>query len=72
MDCSMPGLPVHHQLPEFTQTYVHQVGDAIQLSHISIFLSPSDSDIETATIWVLLLQLWELAKIDNNIYNNLI
>ena len=29
MDCSMPGLPVHHQLPEFTQTHVHQVGDAI-------------------------------------------
>ena len=30
---SMPGLPVHHQLPEFTQTHVHRVGDAIQLSH---------------------------------------
>ena len=33
MDCSMPGLPVHHQFPEFTQTHVHRVGDAIQLSH---------------------------------------
>jgi len=33
MDYSMPGFPVHHQLPKFTQTYVHQVGDAIQLSH---------------------------------------
>ena len=33
MDCSMPGLPVHHQLPEFTQTYVHRVGDVIQPSH---------------------------------------
>ena len=33
MDCSMPGLPVHHQLPEFTQTHVHWVSDAIQLSH---------------------------------------
>ena len=33
MDCSMPGLPVHYQLPEFTQTYVHWVGDAIQPSH---------------------------------------
>ena len=32
-DCSMPGLPVHHQLPEFTQTLVHWVGDAIQPSH---------------------------------------
>ena len=30
MDCSMPGLPVHHQLPEFTQTHVHWVDDAIQ------------------------------------------
>ena len=33
MNCSTPGLPVHHQLPEFTQTHVHQVGDAIQPSH---------------------------------------
>ena len=33
MNCSMPGLPVHHQLPEFTQTHAHQVGDAIQPSH---------------------------------------
>ena len=32
-DCSMPGLPVHHQLPEFTQIHVHRVGDAIQPSH---------------------------------------
>ena len=33
MNCSRSGLPVHHQLPEFTQTHVHQVGDAIQPSH---------------------------------------
>ena len=33
MDCSTPGLPVHHQLPEFIQTHVHWVGDAIQWSH---------------------------------------
>ena len=33
MDCSTPGLPVHHQLPELTQTHVHRVGDAIQPSH---------------------------------------
>ena len=33
MNCSMPGLPVHHQLPECTQTHVHWVGDAIQPSH---------------------------------------
>ena len=33
MNCSMLGLPVHHQLPEFTQTHVHRVGNAIQPSH---------------------------------------
>ena len=33
MNRSMPGLPVHHQLPEFTQTHVHLVGDSIQPSH---------------------------------------
>ena len=43
MDCSMPGLPVHHQLPEFTQTHVHWVSDAIQPSHplSSLLLLPS-------------------------------
>ena len=39
MDCSTPGLPVHHPLPEFTQTHVHWVGEAIQPSHP--LLSPS-------------------------------
>ena len=39
MDCTSPGFPVHHQLPEFTQTYVHYVDDAIQPSHP--LLSPS-------------------------------
>ena len=33
MNRSTPGLPVYHQLPEFTQTYIHRVGDAIQPSH---------------------------------------
>lgn len=39
MNHSTPGLPVHHQLPEFTETHVHQVSDAIQPSHP--LLSPS-------------------------------
>ena len=39
MDCSMPGFPIHHDLPEFAQTHVHRVGDAIQPSHP--LLSPS-------------------------------
>ena len=40
MNFSMPGLPVHHQLLEFTQTHVHRVGDAIQPSHPLSFPSP--------------------------------
>ena len=40
MDCSMPGLPVHHQLPEPTQTHVHHVSDAIQPSHPLLLPSP--------------------------------
>ena len=40
MDCSMPGLPVHHQLLEFTQTHVHWVGDAIQPYHPLLSHSP--------------------------------
>ena len=39
MDCSMPGFPVHHQLPELAQTHVYQAGDAIQPFHP--LLSPS-------------------------------
>ena len=43
MDCNTPGLPVHHQLPESTQTHLHWVGDAIQPSHplLPLLLSPS-------------------------------
>ena len=40
MDCSMPGLPVHHQLLEVTQIHVHQVSDAIQPSHLLSSPSP--------------------------------
>ena len=43
MDYSMPSLPVHHQLLEFTQTHVHWVGDAIQPSHPLSSSSPSSS-----------------------------
>ena len=39
LNCSMPGFPIHHQLLELAQTYVHPVGDAIRLSHP--LLSPS-------------------------------
>ena len=48
MKCSTPGLPVHHQLPEFTQTPVHRVSDAIQPSHpllSPLLLPPSPPSI---------------------------
>ena len=45
MDCSTPGLPVHHQLPELAQTHVHRVGDAIQPS--PPLLSPSPSHLQS-------------------------
>ena len=41
MNCSTPGLPVHHQLPEFTQTHVHRVSDAIQPFYSLLSPSPS-------------------------------
>ena len=40
MDCSTPGLPVHHLILELTQSHVHWLGDAIQLSHPLLFPSP--------------------------------
>ena len=44
MNRSTPGLPVHHQLPKFTQTHVHRVGDAIQPSHPLLSTSPPASN----------------------------
>ena len=40
MDCSAPGFPVHHQLPELAQTHAHRIGDAIQPSHPLLFPFP--------------------------------
>ena len=64
MDCSMPGLPVHHQLPEFTQTHVHRVSDAIQPSHPLSSPSPpapNTSQHQSLFQWVNTLQ--EAAKV---------
>ena len=59
MDCSMPGFPVHHKLPELAQTHVCRVGDAIQPSHHlsslrflpSIFLSIGVFSSESVLCW---------------------
>ena len=45
MDCSMPDFPVHHLLPEFTQTHVHRIGDAIQPSYSLSYPSPPTFNI---------------------------
>ena len=45
MNRSMPGLPVYHQLPEFTRTHVHRVSDAIQPSHPLLSPSPPALDL---------------------------
>ena len=53
VDRSTPGLPVHHQLPQFTQTHVHRVGDAIQLSRECMLLdslSRHNKDLEGRTL----------------------
>ena len=56
MDRSTPGLPVHHQLPEFTQTHVHRVGAGIQPSHHPLSspspLAPTPSQHQSLFQWV--------------------
>ena len=64
INCSKPGLPVHHQLPQFTQIHVHRVGDAIQLSHPLLSPSPpapNPSQHQGLSQWVKLPQ--EVAKV---------
>ena len=61
MNRSTPGLPVHHQLPEFTQTHVHWVGDAIQPSHPLSAPSPpalNPSQHQGLFKWVVLRIRW--------------
>jgi len=63
MNCSTPGFPVHHQLPELAQTHIHRVGDAIQPSHplsspspaafnlsIRVFSNESDSSHQVGKV----------------------
>ena len=61
MNCSMPDLPVHHQLPKFTQTHIHLVGDAIQPSHQLSFpsaLPPIPASIGVSSNESVLLIRW--------------
>ena len=58
MNLSTPGLPVHHHLPEFTQTHIHQVGDAIQPSHPLLTPSPPNPQSLPASESVPMSQLF--------------
>ena len=64
MDCSTPGLPVHLQLPDPTQTHVHQVGDAIQPSHpLSSPSPPAFSLFQHQDLFHRVSSLHQVAKV---------
>ena len=64
MNCSTPGLPVHHYLPEFTQTHVHQVSDAIQPSHpLSSPFPPGPNPSQHQSLFQWVNSLHEVAKV---------
>ena len=64
MNCSTPGLPVHHQLQEFTQTHVHRVGDAIQPSHpLSSPSPPASNPSQHQSLFQWVNSLHEVAKV---------
>ena len=63
MNCSTPGLPVHHQLPEFTQTHVHWVGDAIQPSHPLLSPSPAPNPSQHQGLFQWVNSSHEVAKV---------
>ena len=59
MNRSTPGFPVHHQLPEFTKTHIHRVGDAIQPSHSLLSLSsPALNLFQLDSYFIILLILY--------------
>ena len=64
MNCSTPGHPVHHQLPEFTQTHVHRVSDAIQSSHpLSAPSPPAPSPSQREGLFQWVNSSHEVAKV---------
>ena len=64
MNRSMPGLPVHHQFPEFTQTYVHWVRDAIQPSHpLSSPFPPAPNPSQHQSLFQWVNSSYEVAKV---------
>ena len=72
VDCSTPGLPVHPQLPEFAQTHVHRVGDAIQLSHsVGPYSScpqsfPASGSFQMSVLRIRWLKYWSFSISPSN------
>ena len=58
-----PGLPVHYQLPEFTQTHVHRVRDAIQPSHPVSPSPPAPNPSQHQSLFQWVNSLYEVAKV---------
>ena len=68
MNRSTPGLPVQHQLPEFTQTHVHRVGDAIQPSHpLSSPSPPAPNPSQHQSLFQRVNSSHEVAKVGSDI-----
>ena len=63
MDCSMSGFPVHHQLPELTQTHVHSIGNAIQPSHPLSSPSPAFSLFQHQGLFKWVSSSYQVAKV---------
>ena len=63
MDCSTPGFPVHHQLPELTQTHVHYISDAIQPSHPLSSPSPAFNLSQHQGLFQRVSSLHQVAKV---------
>ena len=78
MDCSTPGFPVRHQLPELAQTHVHRVGDAIQPSHPlsspspAFNLSQHQGFSSESALHIRWLKYWSVSISPSNEYSELI
>ena len=73
MDCSTPGFPVHHQLPELAKTHVHQVGDAIQPSHLLLSPFPPAFNLsQSQGLFNWVSSLHQVAKVNASPYTWLI
>ena len=68
INCSMPGLPVHYQLPELTQTHVHLIGDDIQPSHLlSSSSPPAPNPSQHQGLFILACNFVFLSRFDHKV-----